>query len=569
MADGGARVGLIMGSDSDWPVMEAAAHALAEFDIPFEVGVVSAHRTPDRMLDYARTAADRGIEVIIAGAGGAAHLPGMVASATAAAGDRRSGAAGQARRPRFAAVDRADARGCSGGDGVDRRGPQCRAAGGAHPRRRRCPAAQAGGGVPGAARGVRAGEGRRPAGPGARGPTVKLLASSKEFLMAGNPDFDVFKLPEEHDELRAVLRDLCEKEIEPHAADVDEKPRFPDEALKALNESGFSAVHVPEEYGGQGADSVATCIVIEEVARVCASSSLIPAVNKLGTMGLILSGSDELKKQVLPVDRVRRGDGVVCAVRARSRAATPRRCAPARARTATRGSSTAPRCWITNGGKSTWYTVMASSDPDKGANGISAFMVHKDDEGFTVGPKERKLGIKGSPTTELYFENCRIPGDRIIGEPGTGFKTALRTLDHTRPTIGAQAVGIAQGALDAAIAYTKDRKQFGKSISDFQGVQFMLADMAMKVEAARLMVYTAAARAERGEPALGFISSASKCFASDVAMEVTTDAVQLFGGAGYTQDFPVERMMRDAKITQIYEGTNQIQRVVMGRALLS
>ena len=181
------------------------------------------------------------------------------------------------------------------------------------------------------------------------------------------------------------------------------------------------------------------------------------------------------------------------------------------------------KAWITNGGKSTWYTVMASSDPDKGANGISAFMVHKDDEGFTVGPKERKLGIKGSPTTELYFENCRIPGDRIIGEPGTGFKTALKTLDHTRPTIGAQAVGIAQGALDAAIAYTKDRKQFGKSVSDFQGVQFMLADMAMKIEAARLMVYTAAARAERGEPALGFISSASKCFASDVAMEVTTD----------------------------------------------
>ena len=158
------------------------------------------------------------------------------------------------------------------------------------------------------------------------------------------------------------------------------------------------------------------------------------------------------------------------------------------------------KCWITNGGKSTWYTVMAVTDPDKGANGISAFMVHKDDEGFSVGPKEHKLGIKGSPTTELYFENCRIPGDRIIGEPGTGFKTALATLDHTRPTIGAQAVGIAQGAVDAAIAYTKDRKQFGKSIADFQGVQFMLADMAMKVEAARLMVYIAAARAERGEP---------------------------------------------------------------------
>ena len=195
--------------------------------------------------------------------------------------------------------------------------------------------------------------------------------------------------------------------------------------------------------------------------------------------------------------------------------------------------------------------------------------MHKDDPGFSCGPKERKLGIKGSPTREVYLENCTIPADRIIGEPGTGFKTALQTLDHTRPTIGAQAVGIAQGALDASIAYVKERKQFGQLISDFQGVQFMLADMAMKVEAARQLVYVSAARAERGEGRLGFISSAAKCFASDVAMEVTTDAVQLFGGAGYTRDFPVERMMRDAKITQIYEGTNQIQRMVMARSLLA
>ena len=377
----------------------------------------------------------------------------------------------------------------------------------------------------------------------------------------------MFKLPDEHNELREVLRDLCEKEIAPHAADVDENSRFPDEALTALNAAGFSAVHVPEEYGGQGADSVATCIVIEEVARVCASSSLIPAVNKLGTMGLILAGSDELKKQVLPT----LASGEAMASYALSEREAGSDAAAMRTRARADGDEwvlNGTKCWITNGGKSTWYTVMAVTDPDKGANGISAFVVHKDDPGFTVGPKERKLGIKGSPTTELYFEDCRIPGDRIIGEPGTGFKTALHTLDHTRPTIGAQAVGIAQGALDAAIAYTKDRKQFGKSVSDFQGVQFMLADMAMKVESARLLVYTAAARAERGEKELGFISSASKCWASDVAMEVTTDAVQLFGGAGYTRDFPVERMMRDAKITQIYEGTNQIQRVVMARALL-
>ncbi|CAJ1507733.1 acyl-CoA dehydrogenase [[Mycobacterium] holstebronense] len=384
---------------------------------------------------------------------------------------------------------------------------------------------------------------------------------------AGNPSFDLFKLPEEHDELRAAIRALAEKEIAPYAKDVDEKARFPEEALAALNASGFNAVHVPEEYGGQGADSVAACIVIEEVARVCASSSLIPAVNKLGTMGLILSGSDELKAQVLPGLAA----GEVMASYALSEREAGSDAAAMRTRAKADGDDwilNGSKCWITNGGKSSWYTVMAVTDPDLDANGISAFMVHIDDEGFSIGPKEHKLGIKGSPTTELYFENCRIPGDRIIGEPGTGFKTALRTLDHTRPTIGAQAVGIAQGALDAAIEYTKDRKQFGKNISTFQGVQFMLADMAMKLEAARLMVYSAAARAERGETGLGFISAASKCFASDVAMEVTTDAVQLFGGAGYTTDFPVERMMRDAKITQIYEGTNQIQRVVMSRHLL-
>jgi alkylation response protein AidB-like acyl-CoA dehydrogenase len=383
----------------------------------------------------------------------------------------------------------------------------------------------------------------------------------------GDPSFDVFKLPEEHDELRAAIRALAEKEIAPYAAEVDENSRFPEEALAALNASGFNAVHIPEAYGGQGADSVAACIVIEEVARVDASASLIPAVNKLGTMGLILRGSEELKKQVLPALAT---EGAMASYALSEREAGSD-AASMRTRAKADGDDwilNGTKCWITNGGKSTWYTVMAVTDPDKGANGISAFMVNLNDEGFSIGPKEKKMGIKGSPTTELYFENCRIPGDRIIGEPGTGFKTALQTLDHTRPTVGAQAVGIAQGAVDAAVAYTKDRKQFGKSIAEFQGVQFELADMAMKVEAARLMVYSAAARAERGEPNLGFISAAAKCFASDTAMDVTEAAVQLFGGAGYTTDFPVERMMRDAKITQIYEGTNQIQRVVMSRALL-
>ena len=382
-----------------------------------------------------------------------------------------------------------------------------------------------------------------------------------------NPDFDLFQLPEEHVALREAIRALALKEIEPYAADVDERSRFPEEALKALTASGFNAIHVPEQYGGQGADSVAACIVIEEVARVDASASLIPAVNKLGTMGLILNGSEELKQQVLP--SIASGEAMASYALSEREAGSDAAAMKTRARKdGDNWVINGTKCWITNGGKSTWYTVMAVTDPDMGAHGISAFMVHKDDPGFTVGPLEKKLGIKGSPTAELYFEDCTIPADRIIGEPGTGFKTALETLDHTRPTIGAQAVGIAQGALDQAIEYTKQRRQFDRPISTFQGVEFMIADMAMSIMAARLMVYTSAARAERGEKNLGFISSASKCFASDVAMQVTTDAVQLFGGAGYTRDFPVERMMRDAKITQIYEGTNQIQRVVMSRALL-
>ena len=385
--------------------------------------------------------------------------------------------------------------------------------------------------------------------------------------MVNNPSFDLFKLSDEHEELRTVLRALCEKEIAPYAAEVDREARYTDEALAALDGSGFSAVFVPEEYGGQGADAVAACIVIEEVARVCASSSLIPICNKLGTTGLLMRGSEELKRQVLP--SIAAGEATASYALSEREAGSD--AGAMRTRAVADGDGwilNGSKCWISNGGKSTWYTVMAVTDPDKGANGISAFIVHKDDEGFSVGAKEHKMGIKGSPTTELYFENCRIPGDRIIGEPGTGFKTALATLDHTRPTIGAQAVGIAQGALEAAIAYTKERKQFGKSISDFQNTQFMLADMAMKIEAARLMVYTSAARGERMEPNLQFLASASKCFASDVAMEVTTDAVQLFGGYGYTTDFPVERFMRDAKITQIYEGTNQVQRLVMSRTLL-
>ena len=388
-------------------------------------------------------------------------------------------------------------------------------------------------------------------------------------MAIGNPSFDVFKLADEHNELRAVLRDLCEKEIAPYAADVDEKARYTDEALAALTSSGFAAVHIPEEYGGEGGDSVAACIVIEEVARVCASSSLIPICNKLGTMGLLMRGSEELKKQVLPT--IAAGEAVASYALSEREAGSD--AASMRTRARQQGDEwvlNGAKCWISNGGHSTWYTVMAVTDPDKGANGISAFVVHKDDPGFVVGAKEHKMGIKGSPTTELYFEDCRIPGDRIIGDPGTGFKTALATLDHTRPTIGAQAVGIAQGALDCAVGYLKEREQFGHPIGEFQGLQWMVADMAMKIEAARGLVVRACALIDEGDPEgeLTVAGAMAKCFAADTAMEVTTNAVQLLGGYGYTKDFPVERMMRDAKITQIYEGTNQVQRVVIGRRLL-
>ena len=379
----------------------------------------------------------------------------------------------------------------------------------------------------------------------------------------------LFTLTQDQQAVRTAVRELAEAEIAPYAADVDEHERYPIEAQKALVASGMQAVHIPESYGGAGADAVATVLVIEEVARVCASSSLIPAVNKLGSMPIMLSGSEELKQAVLP--SIAAGESMISYALSEREAGSDAAAMRTRARrVGDEWVLNGTKAWISNAGVSTWYTVMALTDPDaaKPADGISAFAVHADDPGFEVGGKERKLGIKGSPTREIHFNDCRIPDFRIIGVPGTGFRTALTTLDHTRPTIGAQAVGIAQGALDVAIDYVKQRKQFGRLIGEFQALQFMIADMAMAVESARTLVYQAAAATERGDANKTFLASAAKCLASDVAMKVTVDAVQLLGGAGYTRDFPVERMMRDAKITQIYEGTNQIQRLVMARALL-
>jgi alkylation response protein AidB-like acyl-CoA dehydrogenase len=382
-----------------------------------------------------------------------------------------------------------------------------------------------------------------------------------------NPDFDTYRLAEEHDLLRKSVRAMADAKIAPRAAEIDATGEFPWDVFEELKRNDLLAIHIPEAYGGPGADAISSAILIEEVARVCASSSLIPAVNKLGTQGMLLAGGEEVKQAYLP--KVASGEGMISYALSEPEAGSD--AASMKTRAVRDGDSyvlDGAKRWITNAGVSKYYTVMAVTDPGQGANGISAFVIELDDPGFSVGKLEKKMGIKGSPTGELYFDSCRIPADRIIGAEGTGFKTALRTLDHTRLTIGAQALGIAQGALDYALGYVKERSQFGKPIASFQAVQFMLADMAMKIEAARQLIYVAASKAERMEPDLTFISAAAKCFASDVAMEVTTDGVQLLGGYGYVSDYPMERFMRDAKITQIYEGTNQIQRVVMARNLL-
>ncbi|BEL09800.1 acyl-CoA dehydrogenase [Actinoplanes sichuanensis] len=380
-------------------------------------------------------------------------------------------------------------------------------------------------------------------------------------------DFDVYQLPEDHETIRAAVREICDARVAPHAAEADETGEFPKASYDALRSSDFHAPHIPVEYGGAGADALATAIVIEEVARACASSSLIPAVNKLGTMPLIIAASEDLKQRYL--SKVAAGEGMFSYCLSEPEAGSDAASMTTRAvRDGDHWVLNGVKRWITNAGVSEYYTVFAVTDPSARSRGISAFVVEKSDEGVSFGAPEKKLGIKGSPTREVYFDNVRIPADRMIGEEGTGFATAMKTLDHTRVTIAAQAIGIAQGALDFALGYAKERKQFGKAIADFQGLQFMLADMGMKLEAARQLTYAAAGKSERGDADLTYFGAAAKCFASDVAMEITTDAVQILGGYGYTRDYPVERMMRDAKITQIYEGTNQVQRIVMARQLL-
>ena len=377
-----------------------------------------------------------------------------------------------------------------------------------------------------------------------------------------------YRPTDEHDQLRDAIRQLVADKIAPYAAEVDAEARFPQEAYDALRAADLHAVHVPEQYGGNGGDALAACIVIEEVARGCASSSLIPAVNKLGSLPLLLSGDEALKERFLRP--LAEGTALFCYALSEPDAGSDVASMRTRAvRTEGGWKLDGVKRWITNAGEGDTYVVFALTDPEA-ARGkhLSAFVVQKTDPGVTFGKPEKKLGIKGSPTREIYLDGVEIGEDRLIGALGEGMSIAMRTLDHTRVTIAAQAVGIAQGALDLALGYVKERKQFGKALAEFQGLQFMIADMGMQLEAARQLTYAAAAKSERGDADLTAFSAAAKCFASDVAMKVTVDAVQLLGGYGYTSDFPVERMMRDAKITQIYEGTNQIQRIVLAKQML-
>ena len=375
-------------------------------------------------------------------------------------------------------------------------------------------------------------------------------------------------LSEEQREFRAVVRQFAEDKLAPLAAEADEREEYSWPSFEALRAMELTALSFPEEYGGSGADLVTQAIVAEELARVDASASLMFLISKLGMLPVINFGSEELKAAYLP--RVVAGESQVCYALSEPDAGSDVASMTTKAvRDGDDWLLSGTKCWITNGGISDLYTVFARTSPDR-HKGITAFLVEAE-WGVQIAKLEHKLGIRSSPTAQITFDDMRVPDSNRIGEIGQGFTAAMHTLDRSRPTIGAQAVGIAQGALDYAIGYMKERRTFGRPLADNQGLQWMVADMGMQIEAARNLVYRACATADEGDPhdELSMLGAMAKAFASDVAMKVTTDAVQLLGGYGYTREFPVERMMRDAKITQIYEGTNQIQRMVIAKKLLS
>jgi alkylation response protein AidB-like acyl-CoA dehydrogenase len=373
----------------------------------------------------------------------------------------------------------------------------------------------------------------------------------------------------EHDELRAVIRELATERIAPRAAEIDERAEFPHDLKELLAQQDLLGTCFEERHGGTSLDTVGQCIVVEEIARADATTSLIPIVQKLGALPILLAGNDEQRNRYLP----RLASGEWLAAFALTEAAAGSDVASNRMRAARDGDDyvlNGSKRFITHGSVANLLTVFALTDPEAGGRkGMSAFIVEADTPGFAAPRVEHKMGIRGSPTAELTFDDVRVPAANRLGEEGEGFKIAMETLDRSRLGIAAQAVGIAQGALDASVAYAADRRQFGQAVADFQGIQFMLADMASQTEAARQLTYAAAARVDAAAPDLPYWTSSAKLIAGDTAMRVTTDAVQVLGGYGYITEYPVERMMRDAKITQLYEGTQQIQRLIVARQLLA
>jgi alkylation response protein AidB-like acyl-CoA dehydrogenase len=374
-------------------------------------------------------------------------------------------------------------------------------------------------------------------------------------------------LSDEQLELRATFRRFAEREIAPNAAEADERSEYPWKSFAAYRDSGFVSLGFPEEHGGDGADTLTYALLVEEVARVCGSSSLFVIISKLATTPILRGGSPELQARYVP--RIASGELQASYCLSEPDAGSDVASMSTRAvRDGDHYVLRGTKAWITNAGISDLYVIFAKTDPEAGHRGISAFVVERDTPGLSIGEPEVKMGMRGSPTCEVYLDDAQVPAANLIGEEGKGFTYAMGALDSSRPIVGVQALGIAQGALDAAARYVAERRQFGQRIADFQGVQFMLADMATQVEAARLLIYEACMLLDAGDPRVSMAAAMSKLFAGDTAMRVTTDAVQLFGGAGYTRRYPVERMMRDAKVTQIYEGTNQIQRVVIARGVL-
>ncbi len=375
-----------------------------------------------------------------------------------------------------------------------------------------------------------------------------------------------FQLTDEQIMLQKMVRDFAENEVAPTAAERDEEERFDREIFDKMAELGLTGIPWPEKYGGIGADYVSYVIAVEELSRVCASTGVtLSAHISLASWPIYQYGTEEQKMNYLK----RLAEGSALGAYALSEPGAGSDVVSMKMTAKKDGDDyilNGNKVWITNGGEAEIYVVFAKTDPNLKHKGISAFIVEKGTEGFTFGKKEKKLGIRSSPTTELIFENCRIPKENLLGEEGEGFKIAMTTLDGGRSGIAAQAVGIAQGAFEAARNYAKEREQFGRPIAHNQGVSFKLADMATEIEAARLLTYRAAWLESNGFD-YGEASAMAKLFAGDVAMRHTVEAVQIFGGYGYTKDYPVERFMRDAKITQIYEGTNEIQRLVIGRSI--